>query len=226
MSDVRFQVVASAPAVAAKAFSRVTARSASPPPHPVPWLIIMMCADRVAIPPTSGRLPIARSYRSASVGSIMNCGPFSFGFWMRPFTRRYSSTIPLCIGNAPVPISACPVGVFEGDEPTVTWSNQAPSAISDFRYGQSFFHVFSTSRPPESQISVTSSLGAGRSATGNSACVCAWPSGAAKSKCSRAPSVGARSASVIALSYTPGFHSPARTAATAPPACSRTAWRA
>ena len=56
MSGVRSHVLLSAPAVAANVFSRVIAMSLSPPPHIEPWLIIMMCADSVAIPPTFGRV--------------------------------------------------------------------------------------------------------------------------------------------------------------------------
>jgi hypothetical protein len=46
---------------------------------------------------------MSRSYRSASVGSRRNAGPFSFGFCSRPLTLMYSSTKPLRIGKVPVP---------------------------------------------------------------------------------------------------------------------------
>src|SRR5437763_452046 len=104
----------------------------------------------------------------------MNAGPLALGFSILPLIEMYSSTIPLCIGNAPVPISACPVGVFEGDDPTVAWVNQAPLLMSAFRYGHDFGQRLSTSIPPESQTMVTISLGG--VAPGTSACVCAVPS--------------------------------------------------
>ena len=62
-------------------------------------------------------------------------GPFAFGFWIRSFTFTYSSTMPLSTGNAPVPIIAWPVGVFDGDAPTVACVNHAPPPMIDFRYG-------------------------------------------------------------------------------------------
>ena len=61
MAGVRFQLTPSAPAVGAPDTSRVTAMSWSPPPHIAPWLIIMMCAESVAMAPTIGWLPMARS---------------------------------------------------------------------------------------------------------------------------------------------------------------------
>ena len=63
----------------------------------------------------------------------MNAGPLALGFWIRLFTSMYSSTMPLSLGNAPVPISAWPVGVFDGEAPTVACVNQAPSPMIDFR---------------------------------------------------------------------------------------------
>ncbi len=133
----------------------------------------------------------------------MNAGPFAFGFSIRLFTFTYSSTMPLSAGNAPVPIIAWPVGVFDGDAPTVACVNHAPLPMIDFRYGQSFGQVFSTSMPPESHTNVTMSFGNGR--PGCSASVCAVPSGASNGKCNSAPVVGARSASVTGLSYVPGL---------------------
>ena len=133
MAGVRFHTSDSAPAVGPNCASRATARSLSPPPHSEPWPIIMMCAERLAMAPTIGRLPISRSYRSARLGSSRNAGPFALGFWIRPFTRTYSSTKPVRIGKAPVPMMECPVGVFDGDAPTVTWVNHAPCARSDRR---------------------------------------------------------------------------------------------
>jgi hypothetical protein len=153
---------------------------------------------------TIGRLPMWRSYRSARLGSSRNAGPFAFGFWIRPFTRTYSSTKPVRMGKAPVPMMECPVGVFDGEAPTVTWVNQAPCGRSERRYGQSFGHRFSTSMPPESQIRVSSSRGSGRPSAGSRAWLWALPSGAEKSYFSIAPSVGAMSASVIGRWYRPG----------------------
>ena len=62
MSEVRFhERRRPRRAVPASVFSRVTAMSLSPPFHTEPWLIIMMCADRLASAPDDGRLCIARS---------------------------------------------------------------------------------------------------------------------------------------------------------------------
>jgi len=133
MAGVRFHTSDSAPAVGPNWASRVTARSLSPPPHSEPWPIIMMWADRLAMAPTMGRLPMSRSYRSARLGSRRKAGPFALGFWILPFTRMYSSTKPVRLGKAPVPRIECPVGVFDGDAPTVTWVNQAPSERSESR---------------------------------------------------------------------------------------------
>src|SRR3954468_24671061 len=144
---------------------------------------------------------------SANVGSRRNAGPFAFGFSIVFATRMYSSFIPWWSGYAPVPIVAWIVGVFDGDDPTVAFVNQAPCGISDLRYGHSFFQWSRTSMPPESHTSCTNSRGGvPRCEAGRSASVIGLPYGAWNpSKFRNSASVGAMSADVTGRSSTPSF---------------------
>ena len=93
--------------------------SRSPPPHSDPWLAMLRCHVTLTSAATWGSLPIARSYRSPSVGSISSTGP-SAPARTRSSPRRNSASVwPVCIGKAPVPIVACVAGVIDGDEPTL-----------------------------------------------------------------------------------------------------------
>ena len=83
--------------------------------------------------PTTGSLPIARSYRSASVGSIRYAGPFAQGVVRSAPIRSRCATIRCASGNAPVPIVACVCAVEVGLVPTVACSYHAPCGISDRR---------------------------------------------------------------------------------------------
>jgi hypothetical protein len=83
--------------------------------------------------PTTGSLPIARSYTSASVGSIRYAGPFFHGVVSSSPIRRRCATIPWWSGNEPVPIVAWVWAVLVGDVPTVARPYQVPSWISDLR---------------------------------------------------------------------------------------------
>src|SRR4029450_112056 len=51
----------------------------SPPPHIAPWPSIPRWMLTVPTSPTTGSLPIARAYRSASLGSIRDAGPLAQG---------------------------------------------------------------------------------------------------------------------------------------------------
>src|SRR5438105_2017792 len=114
--------------------------------------------------------------------------------------------MPLLEGNAPVPIVAWIGGVFDGEEPDVACVYSAPCGMSEWRYGHSCVHAFSTSQPPASHTSVTTSGGGVvRCEAGRSASDIDVPSGAWKRwKFKSAASVGATSASVTGRVYVPG----------------------
>src|SRR3990172_11239777 len=122
--------------------------------------------------------------------------------------RMYTSTSPWVLGKAPVPIVACAGGVFEGAAPPVASANQAPPSLSDARVGHASGHRCSTLSPTESQTTVTTSAGTGRSSSAARASTCACPSGASKGNFRSAAWVGAISASVTDLVYTPGLTYP------------------
>ena len=103
-----------------------------------------------------------------------------------------------------MPIVAWIWAVLVGDDPTVASVYQVPFGISDFVNGHAPGCSSSTLMPPASQTIVTNSFGISRSASGSSASVIGWPSGARKpSNFMSCADVGAMPATVTGRSTSP-----------------------